>query len=187
MEGYESPPALGKSTVGTKAVDWTKMGSSVISLAETVTTTPSSRRSSCVSVDFAGVPLDESCDLDESLNVNTTILKPLASFLLLLKHLEDKDSSIANKAGQSPLLYNHDKILVGRMADRSGRAALPTEPTLCSALIMAQDDCTTREPSFSWEGLTLFGPRKFARFIFRGRAFFFPHCMKVRKSGVCSP
>ena len=142
MEGYESSPVLGKSAVDRKAVDWTKMGSSVASLAET-STHSTSRRSSCVPFDFAETPLDESCftwpsiDSADSLNDNTTSLKPETKFdsiLLLLKN-QDKDSRSAPKDGQSPLLYNHDDILVARMVDRSRRAALPKEPKLCSALI----------------------------------------------------
>jgi hypothetical protein len=143
VDGYESPPALGKRAVGREAVDWTKMGSSAISLAETVTHS-TSRRSSCVPSDFAETPLDESCftwpslDSAESLNDNTTSLEPdtkFDSFLLLLKNLEDKDNKSAPKADQSPMLYNHDDVLVACLANRPRHAALSKEPKRCSALI----------------------------------------------------
>ena len=116
VEVYEIPTALGKSAVGRQAVDWTKMGSSVISLAETW----------------------PSIDSAESRNDNTTSRKPemkYDSLHLILKNLQDKDDKSAPKAGQSPPMYNHADVLVACKADRSRRAALPKEPKLRSAPI----------------------------------------------------
>lgn len=143
MEDFASPSALGKSAMGREAVDWTKMGSSAISLAETVTLS-TSRRSSLVPFDFTETPLDESCftspsiESAESLNDTTTSVKPemkFDSFLLLLKNLEDKESTSVPKADQSQPLYNHDDVLVARLTNRPRHAALSKEPKRCSALM----------------------------------------------------
>ncbi|KAJ1482169.1 hypothetical protein T484DRAFT_1747764 [Baffinella frigidus] len=149
VEGDESPKELGKRAEGRDAVDWTKMGSSVISLAETVTRSTSRRFSFVFDPDAsAGMPLDESCyssspiDSAESLDDNT-----LASITAAIsaedaavpeeEGLESLQPEVKQQlalagAGQGPLLLcqsTEDKrtsftVTAYSKAERTERAAL---------------------------------------------------------------